>query len=138
MSVFAFDEGANGRDESHPIVQIGQVRTGLIGHERSDRAALRVPADNNVGDAENFDGKFNARGSRVELSPAISRGDDVADVFDDEEVARVALSDQFRKNAGIGASDKKRVGLLSLAGQAAEHGAVLSKFFFTETMHSFE
>src|SRR6185436_5794987 len=114
------------------------VGSGLRFHQRRNGAALRMTAHDNVAHAERFDRELYSSAGRIVADIAVCRGNDVADVFDDEKVARLALRDEFGDDAGISACYKKRVRLLAVARKPAEHFLVTSEFALLKSMNSFE
>ena len=97
-------------------------------------AALRVAADDDVAHAELVDGELDGGGGGIGVARDVGGWDDVADVFHDEEVARLALGDQFREDAGIGAGDEERVWVLFLARKSMEERAVTPELVLLEFM----
>ena len=70
----------------------------------------------------------NSMAAAVELvSPRALPADDVADVFDDEQIARLALRDEFRQHARIRAGDEQRVRILAFLRQLAEELPVIAE-----------
>ena len=95
--------------------------------QRRHRAALRMAADDDVADAQIFDGEFNRGGGGIGVARRAGGRNDVADIFDDEQIARLALRDEFRQHARIRAGDEQRVRVLALLRQFAEKLAVIAE-----------
>src|SRR5207249_3453853 len=99
-----------------PSVQVRGIRTLALVHERPHGSTFRVTADDDVGDAEDGGGKLD-RGSLRLVAEGSSvlpaRGDDVADIADDKEVARFGGSEKVWGDAAIGARDEECVGRLA-------------------------
>ena len=86
-----------------------------------------MAADDDVADAQGFDGKFDGGGGGIGVAARAGGRDDVADVFDDEQIARLALRDEFRQHARIRAGDEQRVRILPLLRQLAEQLPVIAE-----------
>ena len=139
VAVIAFDGFADRFGEGNPIAKMLEMfRAALRIHERGDGAALGMAADNDVRNAEGFDGELDSGAGGVEAGVDVGGRDDVTDVFDDEKVAGFALGDEFSNDAGIGASDEQRVRLLAVAREAAKDFAIAAEFALLKPMNSFE
>jgi len=86
--VFARKDFTDGGGELEPVAEMGlAVVHGLGIQEGGDGPALGVAANDDVGDLEIDDGKFDGGGGGVGIAEHAGGGDDIADVFDDKEVA---------------------------------------------------
>src|SRR5262249_10057819 len=66
------------------------------------------------------------------------RWNDVADIFDDEQIAGLALGDELGEHARIRAGDEQRVRILSFLRQLAEQLAIIAKLFVAKFMNDFD
>ena len=91
-----------------------------------------MATDDDVIHAEIFHGEFNGRGGGVGIAHGGRGRDDVADVFYDEQVAGLAMSNEFSQDTGIRAGNEKRVRILSDLRETAKEFAVISKLIIAE------
>jgi hypothetical protein len=88
--------------------------------------AVGVAADDNVLDVKGEDGVFDrSRNPSVNLTVG---GDNVAGVPADKEIARIALEDHVRNDAGVGAGNEEG-GRVLLGGQVLEEAGTLGEYF---------
>src|SRR5260221_2229927 len=97
-----------------------------------------MAAHDDVGDAQGLHGEFNRGGGGIGAAGHAGGRDDVADVFDHEQVARLALRDEFRQHARIRAGDEQRVRVLPFLRQLAEKLPVIAELVVLETMNAFD
>ena len=83
--------------------------------------------DSHIGHAKTFDGKLNSRGGGVGALRR-SRGDDVPNVFDNEQVAGLAAGDQFGLHTRVRTGDEESVRILAFSRQSLKQIAVASEF----------
>ena len=128
MDVLRAHRFQNGRGELQPFAQVrhGFARR-IFAEQRRHRAALRMAADDDVAHAQRLDGKLDGGGGGIGAARRIRGRDDVADVFHDEEVARLALRDEFRQHARIRAGDEQRVRVLPFLRQLAKKFPVIAE-----------
>lgn len=139
MLVVFFDEMPHRACQFEPFVEVGH-RLG-IGHSREKGchgAALGVAANDDIADAKGVDGEFNGRGSAVRPGGGFGRRDDIAHIFDDKEVARLTLSDQFGQDPRVGTGDEQGVGILPFPGETVEKLLVAAQLFIPELMDPFD
>src|ERR1700679_4343248 len=86
-----------------------------------------MAADDDLAHAQRLDGELDRGGGGIGAARRARRRDDVADIFHDEQIARLALRDEFRQHARIRAGDEQRVRILSLLRELAEQFAVIAK-----------
>src|SRR5205085_4487835 len=102
-----------------------------------DGAAVRVTADDDVLDAESCDGELD-RGRFAASLTGMGRND-VAGVPEDEQVAGLRLREKVRVDAGIGAGDEERLGVLSVS-ERLEQSLERTEVFFlklVDTLNQF-
>jgi hypothetical protein len=97
-----------------------------------------VAADDDIVHAQVFDGKFNRGRGGIGIAGGRSRWDDVADVFDDEQIAGLAMGDEFGQHAGIRARDEKGVGVLAALREPAKKPLIISELIVSEFMDAFD
>ena len=114
------------------------VGDGGVVEQRVHGAALRMTAYNNVADFERFDGEFNGGGGGIGGARCGRRRDDVADVFDDEQIAGFALRDQFGEHARIRTGNEQRVRILAFARKPLKERAIIAELFMSEPMNAFD
>src|SRR4029079_3685137 len=95
-----------------------------------------MPANDNVAYTKDVHGEFDAGTGRIASLVGIWWRHNVTDVFDDEKIAWLALSNQFGEHAGIGTGDKQCMRFLTIPGKAPENLFVLSKLLLLEAMNS--
>src|SRR5690349_14796527 len=105
-------------------------------HQGHDGAALGMAANNDVVYLEHLDGELDGGGCGIGAAGHISGRHDVANVLEHEEVARLALGNQFGEDTGVAASDEERVRVLAFLGKPAEQAAVTAKLLGLEAMYS--
>ena len=75
----------------------------------------------------------------VELvSPRAGGRDDVADVFDDKQIAGLALRNEFRQHPRVRAGDEERVRVLALLRQLAEQLPVIAELLVAEPVDALD
>jgi len=137
MDVLRAHRFQNGRGELQPFAQVrhGFARR-IFAEQRRHRAALRMAADDDVAHAQRLDGELDRGGGGIGAARRARGRNDVADVFHDEQITRLALRDEFRQHARIRAGDEQRVRILSLLRQLAEQFAVIAKLVPLKLMHA--
>src|ERR1700722_14139530 len=86
-----------------------------------------MAADDDVAHAQRLDGELDRGGGGIGAARCARGRNDVADIFHDEQIARLALRDKFRQHARVRTGYKKRVWILSVLGQLSEKFAVIAK-----------
>jgi len=98
---------------------------------------LRMAADDNVIDAQILHGKFDGRGGGIRVADGRGRRNNIADVLHHEQVAGLALRNEFGQNPGIRAGDEKSMRILAILRKAAKKFAIIAKFVSAEFVDSF-
>src|SRR5207249_806065 len=101
-------------------------------------SALRMSADHDIADMEIFDGEFDRRRSGIRIAARLGRRDNVSDILDNEEIARLALRDQLCQYARIRAGDEKCMGILPIARKLAEKLAVIAELILMKFVNAFD
>ena len=92
--------------------------------ERTDGAAVAVPAHDDVFDSYHDRRELDSRGRAVIADVLLERRHERADVSDDEQLARQRVGEEIRDHTGIRAAEKQRVRLLAVFNQT---GVVVSE-----------
>lgn len=99
MVVF-FQRFQNRRCELEPVAKVRRVVADFgVAKEGVDGATLGVAADDDVVHSEVDDGEFDGGGGGIGIAGGTGGRDDVADVFNNEQIARFALGDEFGEDA---------------------------------------
>ena len=139
MRIALFQGFQGRRGQVQPVAQMGRgIADRFGGEQRGDRAALGMAADDDIVDPQGFHGEFNRGGGGIRIALRAGGRDDVADVFDHEQIARFALGDEFREHARIGAGDEQGVRILSFLRQLAEELAIIAKLVLAESVDAFD
>jgi len=102
VSVIFFQRFQNGRGEFEPVAQMGRpLADGRMVEQHGNGAALGMAADDDVIHAQPVHGKFNGGSGGIGVAAGRGGWDDVADVFDNKEIAGLAVGDEFGQDAGI-------------------------------------
>lgn len=105
-----------GSGKLQPSVHVGRVIA--LGHEeRPDGAAMAVPADDDVLDAEHEGRKFDPRRGPVKPGVGFEGRHQVAHVADHEEISGKGVCEQVGDHPGIRAPQEQRAGRLAFGHQ---------------------
>lgn len=127
------------RCEFEPIAQVRRVIADFgVAEEGVYGAALGVAADDDVVHAEVDDGKFDGGGSGIGVAGGAGGGNDVADVFDDEQIAGFAVGDEFGEDARIRTGDEQGVRILADLRELAKELPIISELVVAEFMDAFD
>ena len=105
--------------------------------EGFDRPAVGMAADDDVADAEFADSIFDRRGGGMVVAVGLERGDKVADIAGDKEIASPHPGDHRRHHTRIAAADEEGFGVLALFDQFFEAIFVLFEFDRAESFVPF-
>ena len=97
-----------------------------------DPAAVGVAHDDYAFDAQNLDPELQGRRNPVQLAVRFIGRNQIGDVADDEQLARLGVEDQGRIGAAVGTGDDQGVRLLALFGQGFVLGVRLGPVFGAE------
>ncbi len=114
------------------------IADGRMAEKGVNGAALGVAADDDVVHAQIIHGKFDGGGGGVGIAGGAGGRNDVADVFDDKQIAGFAVGDELGEDAGIRAGDEKGVGVLPGLRELAKKFPVISELFVPEFMDAFD
>ncbi|MCY1177591.1 hypothetical protein D9M73_179050 [compost metagenome] len=118
-----------------PAADGGQVIHACAFGDSGHGAAVRVPADHDVGHTQHGDGVLD-RGRHTTRMGAVG-GHDVARVTDDEQLAGFLLGQQFRHDAAVGAGDEQGARMLR-GRQVFEQVGALRKHFLLKLQKTFD
>jgi hypothetical protein len=99
--------------------------------------ALRVAADDDVADAQHFDGKFNCGRGGIRATGHGGGRDNVSNIFYHEQITGFALRNEFGQDAGVRARNEQRVRILSFARKPLEQRPVITKLVVPKPMNTF-